>query len=144
MASLRACQLAALEKDYCNAVREYHKLPHTSHRGPTLAEAGETFISLHVTERTLNNVLRLKTTRQGQLLVNWLYALPHLSTGQRASELLAVVPDMQYPSWPAIPPYRHIPLVITKTICGIKAKARTPLAAMQQGVLRHASRTAEL
>ncbi|KAL3210401.1 hypothetical protein MRX96_052191 [Rhipicephalus microplus] len=39
---------------------------------------------------------------------------------------------MQYPSWLAIPPYRHTPLVITKTIGGIKAKARTPLAAMQQ------------
>ncbi|KAL3200042.1 hypothetical protein MRX96_001254 [Rhipicephalus microplus] len=44
MASLSACQLAALEKDYRNAVREYHKLPHTSHGGPTLAEAGETLI----------------------------------------------------------------------------------------------------
>ncbi|KAL3244157.1 hypothetical protein MRX96_019422 [Rhipicephalus microplus] len=58
--------------------------------------------------------------------------LPHSSMGQRASELLTVVPDMQYPSWLAIPPYRHTPLVITKTIGGIKAKARTPLAAIQQ------------
>ncbi|KAH8025354.1 hypothetical protein HPB51_007500 [Rhipicephalus microplus] len=50
----------------------------------------------------------------------------------RASELLAVVPDMQYPSWPAIPPNHHIPLVITKTIGGTKAKAHSLLAVMQQ------------
>lgn len=132
VASLSACQLAALDADHRNAVREYYGLPQTSQVGPTLAEAGETPISLRVTQRTLNHVLRLKTTRQGQLLVNRLYALPHSSMGQRASELLTVVPDMQYPSWLAIPPYRHTPLVITKTIGGIKAKARTPLAAMQQ------------
>ncbi|KAL3195523.1 hypothetical protein MRX96_045623 [Rhipicephalus microplus] len=71
-----------------------------------------------------------KTTMQGQLLVNRLYALPHSPMGQRSSKLLTVVPDTQYPSWLAIPPYRQIPLGTTKTIGGIKVKARTPLAAM--------------
>ncbi|KAL3170600.1 hypothetical protein MRX96_014165 [Rhipicephalus microplus] len=43
-----------------------------------------------------------------------------------------VVPDIQYPSWLAIPPYRHIIRVITKIIGGIEAKARTSLAVMQK------------
>ncbi|KAL3187912.1 hypothetical protein MRX96_000527 [Rhipicephalus microplus] len=33
MASLSACQLAALDADYLNAVREYYKLTHTSQVG---------------------------------------------------------------------------------------------------------------
>ncbi|KAL3189311.1 hypothetical protein MRX96_002975 [Rhipicephalus microplus] len=81
---------------------------------------------------TLSHVLWLKTTRQGRLLVNRLYALPHSSMRQQASELLTVVLDMQYSCSPAIPPYHHIPMVITKTIGGIKAKVRNLLAAMQQ------------
>ncbi|KAL3244682.1 hypothetical protein MRX96_018659 [Rhipicephalus microplus] len=132
VASLSACQLAALDADHRNAVREYYELPHTSQVGPALAKAEETPISQWVTQWVLNHVLWLKTTMQGQLLLNRLYALPHSSMVQRASELLPVVPDVHYPSWPAIPPYRHIPLVITKTIGGFKAKVLTPLAAMQQ------------
>ncbi|KAL3251166.1 hypothetical protein MRX96_017772 [Rhipicephalus microplus] len=46
---------------------------------------------------------------------------------------------MQYPSWLAIPTYRRIPLVTTKTICGIEAQVRSLLAAKQQecSTLRH-------
>ncbi|KAL3222259.1 hypothetical protein MRX96_028521 [Rhipicephalus microplus] len=84
MASLSACQLAALDANYLNAVREYYKLAHTSQVGPTLAEAGETPISLRVTERTLNIVLRLTTTTQGQILVNrhTLYFCIHGAAGE--------------------------------------------------------------
>ncbi|XP_037501543.1 uncharacterized protein LOC119375437 [Rhipicephalus sanguineus] len=130
--SLSACQLAALDADHREAVRDYSGLPHTSQVGPTLAEAGETPISLRVTKLALNHVLRLKSTTQGQILLSRLHALPHSSMGQRVRELLSVVPDAPYLSLPAIPPYRHTPLVISKTLGSIKAKARTPLAAMQQ------------
>ncbi|KAH7973161.1 hypothetical protein HPB52_022167 [Rhipicephalus sanguineus] len=77
--SSRACQLAALDTDHREAVRDYYGLPHTSQVGPTLAEAGETPVSLRVTKLAL----RLKSTTQGQILVSRLHALPHSSMGQR-------------------------------------------------------------
>ncbi|KAH7968246.1 hypothetical protein HPB52_007177 [Rhipicephalus sanguineus] len=55
VASLSACQLAALDTDHRNAVREYYALPHNSQVGPTLAEAGETPISLRITKTALNH-----------------------------------------------------------------------------------------
>lgn len=132
VASLSACQLAALDTDHRNAVREYYALPHNSQVGPTLAEAGETPISLRITKTALNHVWRLNNTAQGGRLVDRLHSLPHSSLGQRVREYMSIVPDTPYRSWPAIPSYRHTPLVIHKTLAGIKAKARTPLAAMQQ------------
>ncbi|KAL3191328.1 hypothetical protein MRX96_018736 [Rhipicephalus microplus] len=77
VASVSACQLAALDEDHRNAMREYYGLPHTSQVGPTLLEAGETPISLQVTQRTLNHVLQLKNHKAGA--APRLYALPHSS-----------------------------------------------------------------
>ncbi|KAH7963836.1 hypothetical protein HPB52_023450 [Rhipicephalus sanguineus] len=85
VASLSACQLAALDTDHRNAVREYYALPHNSQVGPTLAEAGETPISLRITKTALNHVWRLNNTAQGGRLVDRLHSLPHSSLGQRAT-----------------------------------------------------------
>ncbi|KAH7982111.1 hypothetical protein HPB52_003007 [Rhipicephalus sanguineus] len=86
VASLSACQLAALDTDHRNAVREYYALPHNSQMGPTLAEAGETPISLRITKTALNHVWRLNNTAQGGRLVDRLHSLPHSSLGQRSVE----------------------------------------------------------
>ncbi|KAL1479029.1 hypothetical protein MTO96_052208 [Rhipicephalus appendiculatus] len=53
----------SLDADHRNAVREFYGLPHTSPVGPTLAEAGETIISLRATKLALNHLLRLKRTK---------------------------------------------------------------------------------
>ncbi|KAL3186661.1 hypothetical protein MRX96_026818 [Rhipicephalus microplus] len=127
--SLSTCELGTLEVEHSSTVREYDEIPNDSLVRSTLAEAGETPIFLRVTQRIISDIQRLKTTMQGYLLLN---RLSHSVMGQRASERLIVGTDTHNPSWPAIPPYRQIPLVTTKAIGGIETKARTPLAAMQQ------------
>ncbi|KAH7955918.1 hypothetical protein HPB52_005143 [Rhipicephalus sanguineus] len=109
VASLSACQLAALDTDHRNAVREYYALPHNSQVGPTLAEAGETPISLRITKTALNHVWRLNNTAQGGRLVDRLHSLPHSSLGQRVREYMSIVPDTPYRSWPAIPSQLGLP-----------------------------------
>lgn len=132
VASLSPLQWDELDTEHRNAVREIYGLPPGSQVGPTLAEAGEMPLSLRSTQRTLNHVLRLKNSRQGRLLVEQLYSRPHSEMGKRAHELLTIVHDAPDFGWTATPPHRHTPLAISKTLPGVRTKARTPLAAMRQ------------
>ncbi|KAH7969796.1 hypothetical protein HPB52_021954 [Rhipicephalus sanguineus] len=130
--SLSALQWSALDTDHRNAVRELYGLPHNSQVGPALAEAGDMPLSLRATQRALNHVLRLNNTAQGQRLVERLATLSHSCMGRRVSELRTIVPDTPPYRWPVTPPHRHTPLDVHTHIPRIKAKARTPIAAMQQ------------
>ncbi|KAH7956766.1 hypothetical protein HPB52_012551 [Rhipicephalus sanguineus] len=80
----------------------------------------------------LDHVLSLNNTAQGQRLVERLATLPHFGMGRRVSELRTIVPDTPPHRWPVTPPHHHAPLDVHMHIPGIKAKARTPIAAMQQ------------
>ncbi|KAL3221738.1 hypothetical protein MRX96_029221 [Rhipicephalus microplus] len=131
VAFLSVCELAALDADHRNAVREYYALPHNSEVGPvTLAEAGETSSCLRITETALNHLWHLNNMVPGCHLLHRLHSLPHSSLGQQVREYMSIVPDMPCSCWPAILSYRPPPLVLHKILMGIKEKARTPLAAM--------------
>ncbi|KAH7947524.1 hypothetical protein HPB52_012646 [Rhipicephalus sanguineus] len=132
LASLRKGQWAELDADHRTAVRTFYGLPSSTQIGPTLAEAGETPISLRAVKQAFHHLLRMKGTTHGQHLVERLYSLQRSGIGKRAIELLSVVPDAPFRNWTAIPPHRHIPLEVRKTLPGVKAKARTPVSAMQQ------------
>ncbi|KAL3205565.1 hypothetical protein MRX96_040744 [Rhipicephalus microplus] len=133
VASLSACQLAVFDADHCNAVQKYYGLRHISQVGLKLTEAGG---NSHLptsdpddTESCTaaeNHKAGVATCEQAIRFTS----LIHGAAGECALDSCAKHAAPQLSGYPH--PTCHIPLVITKTTGGIKAKVRTPLTAMQQ------------
>ncbi|KAH7973257.1 hypothetical protein HPB52_023322 [Rhipicephalus sanguineus] len=103
-------------RDLCNTEFTFSKLSLVLDRrkrrsAPGGDGVGETPISLRAVKQAFYHVLRMKGTAHRQHLVERDYSLPRSATGR---------------------PSRHVPLKIRKTLPGIKTKASTPVAAIQQ------------
>ncbi|KAH7959372.1 hypothetical protein HPB49_010624 [Dermacentor silvarum] len=80
----------ALDMDHRAVVRQLLCLPHTSPVGATLAEAGETPISLRAVGRALGHVERLHRSSHGQQLIDRFRSLPNSGMGRRVVEFASL------------------------------------------------------
>ncbi|KAL3212270.1 hypothetical protein MRX96_036032 [Rhipicephalus microplus] len=87
LVALRPAQWDALDTLHRGVVRRrLYGLPRSSPIGPTLAEAGETSLSLRVRGSALRHIHRMYLTSEGRRLAGRLLDRPHSRMGQRALE----------------------------------------------------------
>ncbi|KAH7936755.1 hypothetical protein HPB49_003731 [Dermacentor silvarum] len=91
LADLSPAKWEALDMDHRAVVRQLLCLPHTSPVGATLAEAGETPISLRAVGRALGHVERLHRSSHGQQLIDRFRSLPNSGMGRRVVEFASLV-----------------------------------------------------
>ncbi|KAL3200312.1 hypothetical protein MRX96_043470 [Rhipicephalus microplus] len=96
----------ALDTLHRGVVRRLYGLPRSSPIGPTLAEAGETSLSLRARGSVLRHIHRMYLTSEGRRLAGRLLDRPHSGMGQRALEYAALVPDPPYCGLIPIPPHQ--------------------------------------
>ncbi|KAL3209947.1 hypothetical protein MRX96_037586 [Rhipicephalus microplus] len=128
----RPVQWAALDNLHRGVVRRLYGLPRTSPIGPTLAEAGETSLSLRARGSALRHIHRMYLTSEGRRLAGRLLDRPRSGMGQRALEYTALVPDPPYCGLIPIPPHQYPGLEINTTIPRIRSKKHTPWSALHQ------------
>ncbi|XP_072145534.1 uncharacterized protein [Dermacentor andersoni] len=132
LADLQPTQWKVMDADHRAVVRQFLCLPRSSQSGATLAEAGETPISLRAEGRALNHVERLHRSRHGQQLISRLHSLPSSGMGRRVTEFANLVRGGATCAWLAPPPHRERRLLIRTTVPGVRGKRNTPLCALQQ------------
>ncbi|XP_075556524.1 uncharacterized protein LOC142588571 [Dermacentor variabilis] len=132
LADLQPTQWTVMDADHRAVVRQFLCLPRSSQCGATLAEAGETPISLRAEGRALNDVERLHRSRHGQQLIDRLHSLPSSGMGRRVAEFSNLVRGGATSAWLAPPPHRERRLLIRTTIPGVRGKRNTPICALQQ------------
>ncbi|XP_075534470.1 uncharacterized protein LOC142568352 [Dermacentor variabilis] len=132
LADLQPTQWKVMDADHRAVVRQFLCLPRSSQCGATLAEAGETPISLRAEGRALNHVERLHRSRHGQQLIDRLHSLPSSGMGRRVAEFSNLVRGGATSAWLAPPPHRERRLLIRTTVPGIRGKRNTPICALQQ------------
>ncbi|KAL3190558.1 hypothetical protein MRX96_020067 [Rhipicephalus microplus] len=106
LVALRPVQWAALDTLHRGVVRRLYGLPRSSPIGPTLAEAGETSLSLRARGSALRHIHRMYLTSEGRRLAGRLLDRPHSGMGRRALEYAALVPDPPYCGLIPIPPHQ--------------------------------------
>ncbi|XP_072145536.1 uncharacterized protein [Dermacentor andersoni] len=132
LADLQPTHWKVMDADHRAVVRQFLCLPRSSQSGATLAEAGETPISLRAEGRALNHVERLHRSRHGQQLISRLHSLPSSGMGRRVAEFANLVRGGATCAWLAPPPHRERRLLIRTIVPGVQGKRNTPLCALQQ------------
>ncbi|XP_075721848.1 uncharacterized protein LOC142765159 [Rhipicephalus microplus] len=132
LVALRPVQWAALDNLLRGVVYLLYGLPRTSPIGPTLAEAGETSLSLRARGSALRHIHRMYLTSEGRRMAGRLLDRPHSGMGQRALKYAALGPDPPYCGLIPIPPHQYPGLEINTTIPRIRSKKHTPWSALHQ------------
>ncbi|XP_075721852.1 uncharacterized protein LOC142765163 [Rhipicephalus microplus] len=110
LVALRPAQWDALDTLHRGVVRRLYALPRSSPIGPTLAEAGETSLSLRARGSALRHMHRMYLTPKGRRLAERLLDRPHSGMGR----------------------FGDTGLEIKTTIPGIRSKKHTPQSALHQ------------
>ncbi|XP_037564908.1 uncharacterized protein LOC119444609 [Dermacentor silvarum] len=132
LADLSPAKWEALDMDHRAVVRQLLCLPHTSPVGATLAEAGETPISLRAVGRALGHVERLHRSSHGQQLIDRFRSLPNSGMGRRVVEFASLVGAGPSCAWLPPPPHRRRRLDIRITVPGVRGKRNTAACALRQ------------
>ncbi|KAL3213550.1 hypothetical protein MRX96_035319 [Rhipicephalus microplus] len=118
LVALRPAQWDALDTLHRGVVRCLYGLPRSSPIGPTLAEAGETFLTSGERQCVAPHSPHVPHVR-GTTPARRLLDRRHSGMGQRALEYAALVPDPPYCGLLQIPPHQDPGLEIKTTISGI-------------------------
>ncbi|KAL3199690.1 hypothetical protein MRX96_043849 [Rhipicephalus microplus] len=136
LVALRPAQWDALDTLYHGVVRRLSGLSRSLPIGPTLAEAGETSLSLRARGSALRHIHRMYLTSEGRRLAGRLLDRPHSGMGQCALEYAALVPDLPYCDLLPIAPHQDPVIEIKITIPGIRSKKNTPQSSLHQRLSR--------
>ncbi|KAH7998717.1 hypothetical protein HPB51_026385 [Rhipicephalus microplus] len=131
LVALRPAQWDTLDTLHRGVVRCLYGLPRSSPIGPTLAEAGETFLTSGERQCVAPHSPHVPHVR-GTTPARRLLDRRHSGMGQRALEYAALVPDPLYCGLLQIPPHQDPGLEIKTTISGIRSKKHTPKSALHQ------------
>ncbi|KAL3188308.1 hypothetical protein MRX96_003633 [Rhipicephalus microplus] len=102
LVALRPTQWDALDTLHHGIVRRLYGLPRSPPIGPTLAESGETSLSLRARGNALRHIHRMYLLSEGRRLAGRLLDRPHSGMGQHALEAFRSKRDsLPESSWPS-------------------------------------------